>query len=205
MPVFIPVPRVSHGRTLRPHPVLLTRGGLSGLGAVQVLDPSTTSTIAAAIQNQEGYYPGSLAYQNNNPGNLMYAGQAGATQGAGGFAVFPDYQTGLDALDNQIQLYAGRGLTISGMMSIYAPAGSGNNNPTLYASNVAAALGVNPNTPLSSLGSGGALDPSALPIDVATDSGTFSLDSLLSAGSVDPVLMAVGVAAAGLVLYAALG
>lgn len=206
MPVFIPVPRVSPGRHPRPRSVLLTRGGLSGLGAVQVLDPSTTATIAAAIQTQEGYYPGTLAYQNNNPGNLIYAGQAGATPGAGGFASFPDYQTGLEALNNQIQLYAGRGLTIQGMMNVYAPAASGN-NPTLYASNVATALGVSPDTLLSSLSPGGAasLDASAMPTNVYTDAGTFSLDSFLSAGSVDPVLLGMGVVALGVVLYVALG
>ncbi len=92
--------------------------GFGGLGQ----SSSGLATIAATIQQVEGYYPGSLAYQNNNPGNLIYVGQAGATLGAGGFAAFPSYDAGYQALLNQIQNYANRGLTIDQMMAIYAPA-----------------------------------------------------------------------------------
>lgn len=59
---------------------LFRQGRLRG----SAIDPSAVASLASAIQTQEGYYPGSLAYQNNTPGNLVYAGQAGATQGAGG-------------------------------------------------------------------------------------------------------------------------
>jgi hypothetical protein len=205
VPVVIPVPRVSFGRSPRPHPVLFARGGLGGLGAAQVLDPGVTSTIAGAIQRQEGYYPGSVAYRNNNPGNLIYAGQPGATKGAVGFAVFPSYQDGLDALDNQIQLYAGRGLTIQGMMDVYAPASQAGNNPVLYASNVAAALGVSPDTQLTALSPGASIDAAAVPATVYSDSGAFSLDSLLPSGSIDPVILAAGAAVFGFALYAFMG
>lgn len=200
MPVVIPVPRVSLGRIPRPHPVLLSRG-LGGLGAAQVLDPGVTKTIAGAIQKQEGYFPGSVAYQNNNPGNLIYAGQRGATADANGFAVFPTYQDGLDALDNQIQLYAGRGLTITDMMNVYAPASQSGNNPALYASNVAGALGVSPDTALTSLSPTSSIDPSTVATNVYSDAGVLSLDSLLpSAGSIDPALLAVGLL--GIILVA---
>jgi hypothetical protein len=202
--VVIPLPRVTFGRYPRPHPVIVARGGLSGLGAAsQVLPASTVQTIAGAIQQQEGYYPGSLAYQNNNPGNLIYVGQAGATPGAGGFAQFSSYDAGLSALENQIQLYAGRGLTIQGMMNVYAPSTQPGNNPGLYASNVAAALGVSPDTPLTSLDGAGAAVPDLVPTNVYTDSGVFSLDSMLSPAGVDPVLMGVGAAVLGVVLFSA--
>ena len=80
---------------LRPFkPAILFTVRISGLGAPTILDDATVNTIAQAIQQQEGYYPGSLAYTNNNPGNLIYAGQSGAVQGSGGFAKFPDYSTG---------------------------------------------------------------------------------------------------------------
>ena len=124
---------------------------ISGLGAPSILDDATVNTIAQTIQTQEGYYPGSLAYINNNPGNLIYASQSGATQGSGGFAKFPDYSTGYQALLNQIQLYASRGMTIQDMMNVYAPAGQGSNDPTAYAATVAASLGVSPDTPLTDL------------------------------------------------------
>lgn len=78
--------------------------------------------LAEAIKQHEGWFPGSRSYRNNNPGNLMYAGQAGAI-GAddAGFAIFDSYQDGWNALLNQLQLYAERGLTIGQMLEIYAP------------------------------------------------------------------------------------
>lgn len=45
-----------------------------------------------------------LAGKNNNPGNLRYVGQKGATQGAGGFARFATPEAGWQALLNQIDL-----------------------------------------------------------------------------------------------------
>lgn len=135
--------------------------GLGRLGSSVVVTPQL-QTLAQAIQTQEGYYPGSLAYQNNNPGNLVYAGQAGATQGAGGFADFTSYQAGLNALYSQLNLYStgacavcgGQPLTIQQMADIYAPAGQGSNNPTVYAQNMANALGVSPDTLLADALSG---------------------------------------------------
>jgi len=169
-----------------PHPVLDFTGlnGLRGLGVAQILDQGTVEAIAAAIQQQEGYYPGSLAYINNNPGNLIYAGQAGATQGQGGFAKFPDYTTGLQALWNQIQLYASRGMTIQEMMNVYAPAGQGGNDPVLYAQNVAAAVQSTPDTLLTDVGR---VYPSDNPVNIST-----------SLGQINPGVFA-GVLLAGLV------
>lgn len=166
--------------------------GLSGLGSSVVVTPQL-QTLAQAIQTQEGYYPGSLAYQNNNPGNLIYVGQSGATPGAGGFADFATYQDGLNALYNQLNLYStgacavcgGQPLTIAQMAAIYAPAGQGSNNPTVYANNMANALGVSPDTLLSdalagqTAGSGGVPDTSGL-TDGSGDSSLFSLDPTIA-------------------------
>lgn len=116
---------------------------------------SGAATIAATIQQVEGYYPGTPAYTNNNPGNLIYVGQSGATAGAGGFAAFPSYDAGYQALLNQIQSYANQGLTIQQMMNKYAPAGDGSNNPTAYANQIASALGVPTDTTVADAISGG--------------------------------------------------
>jgi hypothetical protein len=159
-------------------------GLAAGLGVAQILDQGTVETIAAAIQQQEGYYPGSLAYRNNNPGNLIYAGQYGAVPGEGGFAKFPTYQDGLQALYNQIQLYASRGLTIQGMMDKYAPAGQGSNDPVAYAYNVAAAVGSTPGTLLTDIGQ---TYPSDFPENISP-----------GAGQINPGMLA-GVILAGLV------
>jgi hypothetical protein len=106
------------------------------------------TTIASAIETQEGYYPGSVAYNNNNPGNLMAAGQPGCTPTSGGFCSFSSFADGWQALLNQIQLDASRGLTIAQFTAKYAPASAGN-DPTTYAQNLAASVGLSPNDPLS--------------------------------------------------------
>jgi hypothetical protein len=143
---------------------------LTGLGDI--------NTVAATIQQVEGYLPpnspscnppcpnGSLAYQNNNPGNLRYAGQAGAVPGAGGFAAFPSYDAGYQALLNQINLNASSGMTIAQFTAQYAPASDGN-DPAGYAAMIANAAGVSVNDPLSA-----AIDPSTgLPLDTSSVGG----------------------------------
>lgn len=68
--------------------------------------------------------------RNNNPGNLNFAGQSGATleTGPGGrFAVFQSMRDGVSALRRQIGLYLGRGVnTIRSIISKYAPSSDGN-------------------------------------------------------------------------------
>jgi hypothetical protein len=71
-----------------------------------------------------------IAERNNNPGNLKFTGQSGATLGENGFAKFNTVQDGFKALQNQLQLY-GSGQskaagykkldTIEEIMKIYAP------------------------------------------------------------------------------------
>ena len=161
-----------------------------GMGSVS---PSA-DTIAQTIQKVEGYYPGTLAYTNNNPGNLIYVGQAGATPGAGGFAAFPSYDAGYQALLNQIQNYANRGLTIDQMMAIYAPATQAGNNPGLYAQTIASSLGVTPDTLVSDALAGTGSNAS-LTSDIPDTSGVDT------SGTIDPSLLIGGALLAGLVLY----
>jgi hypothetical protein len=131
---------------VHPPAVLVRAAPPRGLGA----DPTA---IALGIQQQEGYYPGSVAYTNNNPGNLVYVGQSGATgKDTLGFAVFPDYATGFQALVNQVNLDMSRGLTFDQFTAKYAPAGQGANNPSLYAQNLATAVGLSPSDLLSANG-----------------------------------------------------
>ena len=105
----------------------------------------------------------------------MYAGQAGAIgQDANGFAIFPDYATGLAALDNQITLDASRGLSISAFTAKYAPASAGN-DPTSYASQIANASGLSVTDPLSLAISG----------DSGGSAPTFDLSSLFPTDSSD--------------------
>lgn len=71
--------------------------------------------------------------QRNNPGNLRFAGQAGATN-SGGFAAFPTLAAGIQAANRQLDLYASRGLnTIEKIVAKWAPANE-NNTPAYIAS-----------------------------------------------------------------------
>lgn len=141
------------------------------------ISPAAVAAIASAIQNQEGYYPGSVAYRNNNPGNLVYAGQAGASPGAGGFAAFDTLADGQAALRNQITLDAVRGTdvngnpttTVSELISSWAPPSE--NDTATYIANVSAATGFDPNAPLSSL---------SVPTGVTMDYSTGTADASAS-------------------------
>jgi hypothetical protein len=171
-----------------------------GLGTVTpVLPQSVVDVIASTIQTQEGYYPGSLAYKNNNPGNLIYVGQGGATQGTGGFAAFSSYADGLAALDNQIQIYGNDGYTINQMMAVYAPGSQQGNNPGAYAQTIAAALGVTPDTLLTDVG---ATLASAAPDSSVDDSG--STDPVVALGMTSTQL-AIGAGILALLAVVALG
>lgn len=108
--------------------------------------PSTAGSISIPANT--------LAGQNNNPGNLRFAGQPGATQGAGGFAKFATPEAGYQALINQVQLDASRGETLSQYITKFAPPSE--NNTAQYIQQAASALGVSANTPLSQI------DPNAM-------------------------------------------
>lgn len=163
-------------RQLRPRradpPAAFRKLGRARLGGT--IAPEAAQSIASAITTEEGYYPGSLSYQNNNPGNLVYAGQPGASPGAGGFAAFQTLAQGEAALVNQITLDATRGTDVNGnpitdladLIASWAPPSE--NDTASYLANVVNATGYDPNAPLSSLGfDSGAIDTS----DDASSSG----------------------------------
>ncbi|HGG8717267.1 TPA: hypothetical protein ACJJY0_005056 [Enterobacter asburiae] len=101
----------------------------------------------------DGYKSAPRGIRNNNPGNLNYAGQAGAIMegGEGGrFAVFESMQHGVAALYKQLQLYFKRGInTLSSIVKTYAPA-SDNNNVDAYISALTKATGKGANEVLDS-------------------------------------------------------
>ena len=112
---------------------------------------SPLDALAQAIQAHEGWTPGSVSFRNNNPGNLKYAGQSGATGAdASGFAIFPDYATGFQALKNQLALDASRNpsWTLPQFFSKYlggdpySPEVTNQGDPFAYAASVANKLGV---------------------------------------------------------------
>ncbi len=111
--------------------------------------------MAEAIKQFEGYYPGSIAYMNNNPGNLKFANQPFAVdEDAFGHAIFDTYEHGWQALINQLnaiflnrypQLY-NTDMTLYEMFSRWATG-----NSEQYAEFVADRLGVSPTAQLKNL------------------------------------------------------
>lgn len=166
------------------------------------ISPTAVNAIAGAIQQQEGYYPGSVSYTNNNPGNLVYAGQPGATPGPGGFAKFQTLADGQNALLNQINLDATRGTDVNGnptttiaqLISSWAPSSAGNDTAS-YIANVSATTGYDPNAPLSSLGYSDLQDLTDAGIYAGSPTG-FDLSGLgISWGSIGGIAAAVFAAA----------
>ena len=129
-------------------------------------DPATDNPLAKFIQLQEGWHPGSISERHNNPGNLKFVGQPGAKIGepapdGGNYAKFPDYKTGLTALNKQIQLDASRGLSFRQFAAKYAPKGPGNDS-NKYAKDLATSTGHSPDDPISLVGGSPAGKPAWL-------------------------------------------
>jgi hypothetical protein len=111
--------------------VKLSASAQARLGEVAGMDP---------FHNKPGSASDPLGIRNNNPGNLNFAGQSGASA-AGRFAAFGSMAEGIAALDDQLRLYASRGNdTVRGIVSTYAP--SSENDTGAYISAVSRALGV---------------------------------------------------------------
>lgn len=93
--------------------------------------------------------PGSLSQVNNNPGNLRYVGQAGATGSYKGYATFSTPDAGWSALERQLQLDARSGDTLAKFVSEYAPPVE--NDTGSYLRYLVNGLGVPATTPLTTI------------------------------------------------------
>jgi len=113
--------------------------------------PPVADIAGETIEIPEGRAGGQpqLAAVNNNPGNLKFVHQAGATLGTGGFARFETPEAGYRALVDQIRLDAGRGKTLAQYITKYAPPPE--NDTGLYIAQACRSLGIDANAPLASL------------------------------------------------------
>lgn len=85
--------------------------------------------------------PSTLGFRQNNPGNLMFAGQPGAWSGTHGLAAFHNPSQGLAALAAQLRIDAARGdNTIPSLIASYAPPGT--NDTAAYIRDVLARTGL---------------------------------------------------------------
>jgi hypothetical protein len=169
------------------------------------------ATWASAIAQFEGGTPGSVASRNNNPGNLKYAGQAGAVgKDAAGFAIFPDPATGMQALYNQLTKYVSD-YPNNSLLDITAhylgqptPTVNSQGNAFTYAAFVASQLGVDPSTTLGELVSGSQPPGVPIPAGLAPDPSSSSSDQVLAAAAL-PVSSSDGSMTGILLAAAALG
>ena len=160
---------------------------------------SLTSALADAITRQEGFFPGSASYKNNNPGNIMDLGYYLQT-GKFKLQAYPTLAAGRAALESLVDKYVSAGHTLTSFFAKYAPSGHGGNDPGVYARNVAGWLGIPVDVPLSqvsvttpaSTGVEVAGNIQATPADgetpPATESGIATMPLLLATGAVGAFL-----------------
>mgnify|MGYP007100077729 CR=1 FL=1 len=105
--------------------------------------------MCLAIQEYEGWYPGSVSYRNNNPGNIRSV--------SGPFLVFPTYEKGFAYLKDYVtRACTGKHaaykptMTVAQFFAVYAPTGD-NNQPDKYADWVCKKLKILTTTKLEDL------------------------------------------------------
>lgn len=124
--------------------------------------PTVSGTIATASNNDVIYTAadghkykksgGSRAWRNNNPGNIRYtkfARDQGAIGQAGNFAVFPDEETGINAVRALLRSKSYNTLTVGGAISRYAPPFE--NDTAAYHRQMEKRTGLSMNTNMSQL------------------------------------------------------
>lgn len=150
----------SDSKSTSSHSSRLPTNQATGLGnAVSAVGSGhKTTTITYKDGTQETRH-GSRAWRNNNPGNIeipsgsknSFAMSHGAIGKEGNvYAVFPDAQTGRNALHDLLKTPKYQSLTIGDAMKRFAPA-EDNNNPAAYANSLSKAVQVPVDTRLSDL------------------------------------------------------
>ncbi len=102
--------------------------------------------------SKEEWSGGTRAWRNNNPGNIRSGGYVdgqGAIGSAGGFGVFPDYDTGYDALTTLLGSRNYRNKTLGQAISRYAP--SSENDTDSYISHVEEVTGYDRDTSMQDI------------------------------------------------------
>mgnify|MGYP003394444781 FL=1 len=125
---------------------------------------SLTDSISQAIATMEGFFKaGSVAQRNNNPGNLRSWGNRPT---ANGYAVFESPDAGWAALNQQVNLNIGRGLSLydffagkPGVYGGYATRLDRLTDPLGCAVFVASRIGLDPSIPLNSIPGEGPPNP----------------------------------------------
>lgn len=129
-------------------------------------NPSTQEYTSATAAGRDVVYTtadgrrvrrtgGTRAWRNLNPGNIRYSEfsrKAGAIGQAGGFAVFPDEETGTRAVSSLLRGKSYNNLTIARAITRYAPPSE--NNTAAYHRRIQQITGLNINRRISDLSDG---------------------------------------------------
>ena len=109
--------------------------------------------LADAIKKQEGWYPFSRSWRNNNPGNLRYSHFQKGTRN--GYAYFSSFTAGWLGLywdlwlkcSGNSKTYLSPQYTLLDLINVWAPTSDGN-KPREYANAIAKRLKIPTNTKL---------------------------------------------------------
>lgn len=166
-------------------------------------DVTTQTTLDSLNGAQQEAFLNAVTRQEanrtgNNPGNMMYApwmAAFGGTGQPGHIASFPTPAAGREALKDLLfgKSHRYHGMSIGDAFRLYAPRGHGNNDPELYARNVAAAVGKVPGgLPSSSGTQAAAVDDMAKLMDKQEIRDNVAIRQFLRTGGVgmDPHLAA---------------
>jgi hypothetical protein len=130
------------------------RVGATAMGAQR---SGNSTVIICSDGYNEWRTGGSLAWRNNNPGNLVYTpwskrnGAVGEYERKGtmGLAIFPDEKKGGAALGALLNTKGYQSLTMAGAVNKYAPPGE--NNTLNYQNMIEKFTGISASTPVSQL------------------------------------------------------
>ena len=125
-------------------PSSLKAEGLKGV--LPAISPESANDTGIDKPYASGKQP--LGIRNNNPGNLVYKGQLGATMGEGGFAKFATLEEGLKAQQRQLEIYGSRGWnTLEKIANKWAPPNE--NDTDKYIEKLSRQTGYAPNQALN--------------------------------------------------------
>ena len=123
----------------------------SGSGFVRVESTSANSVIYIAANGEKTTrIGGTRTWRNNNPGAIRSTTKYGAIGSAGGFAVFPDEETGMRAIVSLLRSKYYNNLSVKDAIHKWAPS-SDNNNPESYARHVSQLTGIDAQRTINSL------------------------------------------------------
>lgn len=164
---------------------------------------ATVQDLMSLIGRMEGWgISNSVATRNNNPGNLKYAGQAGAIEAdSRGYAIFSGPDAGMVALQRQIELDASRGLSVREFVYKYAPPSE--NNSSGYLGFITNSLGVGADERLSSVVGSGSDSQFVSGFDdtEGINLGTYDLSYNRDSNGGSGVVVLLGAAVLGIILY----